>query len=277
MLKIYSFTTGPVVFLGYQSALFRRFLEDEFELIVINDGQDEDAGAAIARAADELELRCERVPLAPCGDPSIGLGDAMEFALAALARDDEDLSLFIHGDVFACRPFSARALFEQADVIAHPEVKRSEDGSTVVHYPWSGVIGLRVSALTDLDTIRFGPGVVDGVRCDTGGMFARYLAGHPHLRTRALEKASVFAEGERIDEFPPGTSRALFAERGVELVSGVFFHYLTGSGWLVEEPATRAAKRAAALELFDGLLSGATMLPPVDRVGATKPWPELSG
>ena len=275
LLKIYSFTTGPAVFLGYQSALFRRFLEDEFELIAVNDGQDEEASAAIERAASALELRCERVPLPPCGDPSIGLGNAMEFALSSLARNDDDISLLIHGDIFACRPFSARALFEQADLVAQPELKRSDDDSAAVYYPWSGVIGLRVSALTDLDTARFGPGVVNGVRCDTGGMFALYLAEHPHLRLRALVKERVCAGGD-YSAFPAGTSPSLFDERGVELVSGVFFHYLSGSGWLAAHPSSRAAKQAAALELFDALLGGATMRPAAHEA-VTTPWPEPQG
>lgn len=272
LLRIYSFTTGPAVFLGYQSALFRRFLEDEFELVVMNDGQDEAAIAAIDRAAEELALRCEPVPLPACGDPSIGLGNAIEYALEALVRED-DLSLLVHGDVFPCRPFSARALFEDADVIAHPELKRSDDGSTVVYYPWSGVIGVRPGALPDLETIRFGPGVVAGVRCDTGGMFAVYLAEHPHVRIRALGKMSVFDGGEHA-VLPSGTSRSLAAGRGVELVHGVLLHYLTGSGWLVEDPAARSAKQAAAFELFEGLLAGRMTMPPAGRDVATTPWPQ---
>ncbi len=272
LLKIYSFTSGPAMFLGYQSALSRYFLEDEFELIVVNDGQDEASSSEIARVSEELGLRCERVPLPPCADPSIGLGNAMKFALTTLARDDDDLTLFMHGDVFACRPFSARALFEGADVVALPERKHSEDGFAVVYYPWSGVIGLRVGALAELETVGFGPGVVDGVRCDTGGMFARYLAAHPGLRMRALDKAHLVACDDHA-EFPPGTNRSLFEGRGVELVSGVFFHYLSGSGWLAEERPSRASKQAAALELFDGLLDGVTMRPPGSPKLLTGPWP----
>ena len=258
LLRIYSFTAGPAAFLAYQSALFRRFLEDEHELIVINDGQDASSCEAIEVAAEEAGLRCERVPLEPCGDPSIGLANAMELVLAGLARADDDLSLFVHADVFACRPFSARALLDGADLVAYPELKVSSDGVTAVHYPWSGLIGLRVPALPELDTIRFAPGEVDGVRCDTGGMFALYAARHPALRMRALDKR-------------PAPS--VLGGHDFELVSDVLFHYLRGSGWSADDRPSRAAKQAAAFDLFDGLLGGATRLPRLEAPPTTRPWP----
>ncbi len=59
MICVYSFHAVPPARLAHQRGTFERFLAEEHELVVANDGQREAEAAAMSQAAAVRVLRCE--------------------------------------------------------------------------------------------------------------------------------------------------------------------------------------------------------------------------
>lgn len=227
---------------------------------------------AIRRQARRLGLQHERVANEACDQPSIGLARAFEFAVREFVRFDDDLSLLLHGDVFACDTFPIRALFEGTDVLAVPELRRDEARGTLVAYPWSGFIGLRVQALPEPGAIRFGPTVVSGLRCDTGGEFGTYLSANPAVRVGAVVTSDEINASNGNLALLPGEIGPPPEGIGVERVAGGLLHYLRGSDWDRRGETFHREKGAWLFGLLDRLLGGEVTMPPLpDQV--TAPWP----
>ena len=157
MIRLYSFHAVPPPLLGHQRDMFAGFMAEEDETVVANDGQDEADAAAISQAAATLGPRCEAIPLPERDNPSDGLATPMDFVLAALLGDDEEISV-LHEDVVPGGAFSLRAVIGDADITAVPEGKSSTEGARTIHYPWSGFIFLRTPCLPDRETLGFGAG-----------------------------------------------------------------------------------------------------------------------
>jgi hypothetical protein len=270
VIRLYSFHTAPPTLLAYQRQLFARFMAEEHELVVVNDGQNATAAAAIDQAAATLGLRSEPIPLPERDNPSDGLAAAMDFVAATLLDDDE-ISVLLHGDVLPGGPFSLRALIGDGDVAAVAEGKASADGTRMVHYPWSGFICLRTPRLPDRATLGFAAGVIDGIACDTGGAFRRYRSAHPGLRLVALSSTGMLGAHDAADHLP-AFGVPYPQGRGSERFAGVLLHYLGGSGWSPDDARNERAKRDWFVALCDGLLTGELTLPRVSHPAAL-PWP----
>lgn len=271
MIRLYSFHTAPSPLLAHQRDMFARFMAEEHELVIVNDGQSPADADAIEAAAASLGLRSEPVPLPERNNPSDGLAAAMEFVVANFLADDE-ISVLLHADVLAGGPFSLRELIGEADLAAVPEMKVSPDGARVIHYPWSGFVCLRPPRLPARTTIGFGPGLIDGIACDTGGGFRRYLSAHPGLDLVALTAPGVLVAGDAAADAWPNLDVPRPQGRPAERFAGELLHYLGGSGWNPDDAPHHHAKREWFTALCDALLAAELTLPP--RTGpAVAPWP----
>jgi hypothetical protein len=271
VIRLYSFHAVPPGLLAYQRDMFARFMAEEHELVVVNDGKDAAGAVAISQVAATLGLRCEPIPLPERHNPSDGLAAAMDYAVAAVLTDDDEISVLLHADVLPGGAFSLRALIGDADVAAVPESKSSADAARTIHYPWSGFICLRTPRLPDRETLGFGAGTFDGIACDTGGAFRGYRCAHPALGLVALGSTGPLSAHEAADHlphfdvpYPPGRGSARFA--------GVLLHYLGGAGWHPDDVRNERAKREWFTALCDGLLTGELTLLQTSAPAVT-PWP----
>ncbi|HEY1778185.1 MAG TPA: hypothetical protein VGG41_18655 [Solirubrobacteraceae bacterium] len=271
MIRLYSFHTAPSALLTYQREMFARFMDEDHELVVVNDGRGATEAAVIAQAATTLGLRSAPVPAPEHNNPSDALAAAMEFVVARLLGDDEEISVLLHADVLPGARFSLRELLGEGDIAAVAERKYSPDGQRMLSYPWSGFICLRTPTLPDRATIGFGAGVIDGIACDTGGAFRRYRRSHPELRLVELSSAADLDERESADRLPD-LGMPYPQGRGPQRFAGVLLHYLGGAGWNPDDAPHEPAKRKWFTALCDGLLTGEVALPSSPQP-ATAAWP----
>ena len=266
-VRLYSFASPRTDLLVHQHRTLRRFLRDPHELIVVND-LPEPARAGVRDAAASLGLACLEVPAPYCDQPSLALGRTMDFTLRRIGRGG-GLSVFLHSDVFLCRPFSILDYMEGFDVAAVPEVRPLPSGRTA-GYPCSVLVVLRAGALARPESISFAIASIDGVRCDTGAAFWHYLARTPIPRMRAMNILEISAAQNASALGIPCPEDDV-----LDLIAGAFLHYKAGSDWQKRGREFHERKAERIFGLLDGLVAGSRSLPEeIEADGARRDvWP----
>jgi hypothetical protein len=170
-MRVYSFIYARHDLIVWQFRLFRQFVADLQEFIVVNNGP---IHYEVAGVCDSLGIR--RIDCPPAsGDPSVSHAHALNLAWcaeAAYSGQDVmfcDLDLFPIGPVDVCQKTSGD--------IAGVLQKRG-----LIQYPWPGALLLRTRRLPDPGVIDFRPCCVRGTPCDTGGGLAVYGEAHRGVR-----------------------------------------------------------------------------------------------
>ncbi len=261
MVRIYTFAVNRPEFLFYQRKMFDRFLQDEHQLIVINDGHDEgqggipDGNRQIGDMARSLNLPSYTVTDPRRDTANYGHARAIEFAYEHFIRDDKDVSVLLDGDMFPGKPFSIREYLD-GHAMAGLEQSRGH-----VYYLWPGLVFLDMARLPDRDALSFWPDAVDGVGCDVGGHSYEYLQRHPDVKVKWMDYASpITAENGNLQTLPPDI-RAVYDDAfAVEILLGSFIHYRGGTNWDWRSAEHHERKTRFLCDMLDRLASGTSVL-----------------
>ncbi|HEV7738586.1 MAG TPA: hypothetical protein VGO47_14595 [Chlamydiales bacterium] len=218
-IRLLTFHCNKPQFLELQCATFSKFLEDEYELIVINDAKTPALEKKIKSVCDSHGIQCVRyepewhakAPLTSrildwlhnprvyslhyfyektkdciADQPSVRHSHVIQYALERFGYDHDDIIALVDGDVFPIRSMNIRQLLKDRDIVAVQKrlPNDPEDPLTKaqIDYLWVTFAAFDPRKIPSPRELQFQVDVIDGVIHDTGSASYHYLVSHPNLR-----------------------------------------------------------------------------------------------
>lgn len=227
-VTIVSMCSNRPDFIKPQFELMKKYLEDPFRFIVVNNayyGQDTpEEIEAIAKEEGLGYMRIRHKGHKP--EPSALVRDTLEHLWKYLKKTEGILAI-VDSDLFFTHPVSFNLILEGYDMAFCPNFTEGKV------WPWTGLMIFDMSKIHAEDiSFEFAP--LDGrVYADVGSAVAHYVDKH-HPKIRALDRASVYDQdvefkGKKLSElgFPHPYSIDM-----VSLCDQPFmFHYKTSSNY----------------------------------------------
>ena len=221
-IRILTFHCNHAEFLEYQCRALDKFLLDEYELIVFNDGYGPEEQKAIEAVCQKYGVRHvlyeqswhEENPLnaeiqaalsTPHGNDffcfpakkgifelktiyescSIRHCHLIQYALDHYGYDHDDIVVIMDGDVFCLQPIRIRPLLTELPIVGIDSEFQDK------HYLWVPFIAFDPKRLPNVRDLKFHVGLIDGMVCDTGSHSYQYLKEHPEINYRLYPRRSA--------------------------------------------------------------------------------------
>lgn len=179
-------------FIELQHRLFEKFLEDEYEFLVVNDANTIINRTAIEEKCNALGIECLNVPQRihnlpylprnpndPCNknSPNVRHCTAAQWAWDTYFSHREDPVMIIDSDMFLIRPFSIAKHLEGTHLSGVSWGTNDQITNEPYSYLWLALIMFNNSLLPDRYSISFNCGIIPDTNCicDSGGMTGKYI------------------------------------------------------------------------------------------------------
>ncbi len=197
-------------FIKVQHETFKKFMLDEYEFVVFNDGPTQKLAGQIEGVCRELAIRCVRVPQEihqmpylsrqPWEDgncPSVRTSNAIQYSFDTCAFDHEGIVAVIDSDMFLIRPFSIAAYLGDYDLSA---VAQWRGSMGCIPYIWNGVMFFNMKTLPNKRSLNFNCGSIDGNHTDTGGFTYYYIKENPEAKILYMKGQLDMTDGDYITD-----------------------------------------------------------------------------
>lgn len=233
-------------FIELQAQTFKKFLQDDYELIVFNDARDKKMCMQIEQTCKKLVLRCVRIPQEIHGRPYLprAMGDdfyapsvkncnVVQYSLDQIGFGHDDIVALFDSDLFLIKDFSIREYMRGYGIAGLAQSREH------VNYLWIGLAFLDIPHLPARNTINFNCGNIDGIGVDAGGFTHFYLKNNPGVQVRygdvvypqdLLPRAIELAAHDRFYGHIVRLINAGAANMEC-MFDCTFLHYRAGSNW----------------------------------------------
>lgn len=198
--------------IALQHQAFKRFIQDEYEIIVFNDAKTSDMEALIKAECDKCGIRCVRYEQEWHGlnkltdqvmkwqqDASVKLPHQLmvsrenviqqasarhchviQYALEEFGYDHDDIVTIVDGDLLPVRPVSMRQLMQDTPIVASmkPEVD--------IPYFWVTFIAMDMPKLPYKRELTLSLDCINGVVHDSGAHSYFYIQSHPEVNYKGF-------------------------------------------------------------------------------------------
>lgn len=205
-VRLLTFHFNKPELIALQHRAFKKFMQDDYELIVFNDAKTSELEASIKAECERCGIKCVRYQqewhsLNPLTDqvlkwreynaelPHQLMGSREEIAHQASARhchviqyalekfgyDHDDIVAIVDGDLFPIRPISIRKLMQDTPIVASmkPEVD--------ISYFWVTFIAMDMPKVPDKRELSLSLDCINGVVHDSGAHSYFYIKSHPEV------------------------------------------------------------------------------------------------
>lgn len=218
-VRLLTFHCNKPQFIELQGRAFTKFLEDDYEIIVINDAKTPAMQQKIQAACEANGMKCIRFepnwhiedPLTTrifdwlhnpriyslhyfsektkeciADQPSVRHSHAIQYALEKFGYDHDDIVALVDGDVFPIRPLNIRELLKNKDIVAVrkrlPDDPEDPLMRAQIDYLWVTFAAFHPRKIPNVRELQFQVDVIHDVIHDTGSASFHYLTKYPHLR-----------------------------------------------------------------------------------------------
>jgi len=225
MLKIYTFADKRPDFIQKQKMLFEKFVEDEYEFIIVNSASNLSLKKQIFLECEKLHLKCLDYPEINTYPPQPACSMPIQWCWDNFIADDKsNLNMIIDSDMFIINKFNVHEYSKKYDICADYD-KRAH-----VNYLWNGLM-IFTENLKERKKLNFSEGVVDGVITDVGGNLYHYLNEFNPL-VKHIENVGYICTKNENTSFLPKEMLAMYDDSYLcEFFEQTFFHYRAGSNW----------------------------------------------
>lgn len=267
-------------FLLRQIELFPKFIDDEYEWVVLNNAADAAAAKEIERLCLEHRIQHIVVPEQHHENPNVACSYPLDYLMQHFIRPEEraTISVIIDSDMFPLQLLSFAGLVGAAEIAAVFQSRgrfAHDSPANQVRYLWNGLVIFNHSGGQDFSKVIWASsacgespyyphflfdteGRIEGEWVDVGGATHAYLRdGHA---VKYIDWVRVEASRHNL-HLIPGPLRLLYqpfyhneSSASDFLVNGAIFHYRAGSNWNQLLPHLIQAKKV----MLDRLIAGAT-------------------
>lgn len=192
-----------------QHKTLKKFLKENYELIVFNDAREEEHEKGIQAVCDKFKIRCIRFQpewhetdpfntlisnwnqdrslhshigtLYP-QHPSVRHCHVIQYALDQFGYDNNGPVMLLDGDCFPTRPVSLKQLLGNNHIVA---TSKEEGG---YEYLWVVFSLFNPKTVPHKDDLKFHLDIIDGQIHDTGSHTYNYLKNHPEVICKKIKK-----------------------------------------------------------------------------------------
>jgi hypothetical protein len=177
-------------FVELQQKLFNKFLEDDFEYIVVSDANTLQMRETMKQTCERLKIRLIEVPQGihdrpylprQVGDnfhnPNVRHCNSAQWAWDTHFSNHEGPVMLIDSDMFLIRPFSVEKTLEDKHLAGVMWGTTDSETNAPYSYLWLALILFNNPKLPEKERICFNPGALPGTKavCDSGGWTSLYL------------------------------------------------------------------------------------------------------
>ncbi len=195
-------------FIRLQHATLKKFLLDEYEFVVFNDGPTSKLADQIDKVCRELHIYCIRIPQEihqmayltrqPWEDwnsPSVRTANAIQYSFNAYAFNYDGIVAVLDSDMFLIRPFSIEQHLQDYAISA---VKQWRGSLGYIEYIWNGLMFFNMNTLPNKRSLNFNCGTIYGNHTDTGGYTYFYLRENPQAKVLYMREQIDVTDGDYI-------------------------------------------------------------------------------
>lgn len=195
-------------FIEMQFNTLKKFLKDDYEYVVFNDGPTNKLSTLINEACQKLSIRCFKVPQeihqqpyllrAPWEDrncPSVRTANAIQYSFDSFAFNHDGIVAVIDSDMFLIRDFSITDYLKDNDISA---VAQWRGSNGIITYLWNGIMFFNMNTLPNKESLNFNCGSIEGNHTDTGGYTYYYLKENPEAKILYMRDQLDMTDGDFI-------------------------------------------------------------------------------
>lgn len=254
-VRLLTFHCNKPEFIQLQCETFQKFVEDDYELIVINDAKTQELEQAIEKMCDRYHVRCvrylqewhlsdplnlrilewlqnpqiysyhaffERRIACIANQPSVRHSHVLQYALENFGYHHDDIIALIDGDVFPIRPINIRKLLGDRDIVA---VRKRLPGDVddpltrdQIDYLWVTFVAFHPRKIPDVRDLQFQVDLIQNKIHDTGSATYHYLQNHPDLSLTLFPRSS----SQQLGRFAPRILEKMgFNPREIQFIKGM--------------------------------------------------------
>jgi hypothetical protein len=219
-IRFFSFQFNRPDFLELQWQLLRKFILDDYELIVFNDAKDPALEESIRKTCEINNIQCVRYEqelhrtdplnkyiLSCIEDPqnksdfvfdlenghltlegvaqqsSIRHNHVIQYALDHFGYDHDDIVVLLDHDLFPIQPFSVREFLADVPIAG---IEMVDSGG--IRYLWVPFLALDPKRLPNLESLKFHCDMINHYFYDTGAHTYHYLKENPDVRYKLYRR-----------------------------------------------------------------------------------------
>jgi len=228
MIKIYTYPDKRPDFILKQNNSLKKFLKDDFEHIIINNGSTEELKLEIEKISKENKITHFFVEKTNHSNPTIACSYPINQSLERFIKkeSDADISVIIDSDMFFLKDFSISQYIGENEIAAIKQIRGN------INYIWNGIVFINHKKIKNIKDLDFGYGLIDGNMTDVGGnMYYYFKNNHECKLKNILHTSHIHPKNKNLKVFPPEILYFYDFEFCMELIEGVILHYGRGSNW----------------------------------------------
>ena len=266
---IFTYAYNRPDFIEIQYQLFKKFLKDDYEFMVINDARTREMEHDINQMGNKLGLRVirfpqhlhdkpylKRWPKENYHSPAVRNCNVVQFSLNNYGFDHNDIVVSIDSDLFLVKEFSFRNHVKEYDIAA---TKSGWAG-----WLWIGYLVLDMRTLPEKRSFNVNCGQVDDKPVDAGGHTLYYLRNHPTINVKYVSNCHItgpITDKSHLNRLGCNECDARFLSKvpsGINLEyihQSTFLHYRGGTNWDQKSSGYHAHKTSLLQQYVSDLLS----------------------
>ena len=238
-VKIFSPVCKNPDFINLQANSIASHLEDNFELVVLNDGLDSALVSEIEDACTEADVRCINVPK----DLIHSSAAVAHCAVVQWAYDEiilkecmNDIVIILDSDMFMVREFNVNNFIKGYSIAGLPQHRGP------ITYYFTGLLMLNMPLMPNPSRFNQFCGIVRGHNVDAGGMIWYYINENPGICIRNIEHTShIHSVNNNLNVLGDEVRSKYNENYRIEILQSSFLHY--GGASTRNDPITQKEKR----------------------------------
>lgn len=206
ILFTYCYNKPELIELQYKT--FKQFLKDDYELIVVNDADNQSMRETIVATASQYNLKCINIPQEIHNIPYLDRPtegplhfvrhqspctrncNVVQYSLDIFDFTDIDFVALLDSDIFLIKNFSISEYVHQHALAGYDRSTEYTGEQHEKSFLWIGLIFMNLNLLNHPHAFNVNCGSIDTVPVDSGGYTNYYLA-HAHEPIRYFERYNV--------------------------------------------------------------------------------------
>lgn len=205
LIFTYAYNRPELIEIQYKT--FKKFLKDDYELIVINDANDPELAAKISDTCHTYHLRCIKIPqeihkrpylnrpdevffVSNQQSPCVRNCNVVQYSLDMLGLHHDDIVALFDADLFLIKEFSISQYLKGYDVAGFDRALEYPPPRNKKSFLWIGLIFLNLNTMEQKTAFNVNCGYIDDIVMDSGGYTHYYL---PHAQVACFDRISTEA------------------------------------------------------------------------------------
>ena len=249
-------------FIKLQKDTLGKFIQDDYEYIVLNDGLTPELVKEISEICETNGIECIEVPKTLIhSSAAVAHCSVMQWAYDNIILDKhtDDISVFIDAYMFVVREFSVSNFIGDNAIAGLPQYRGP------IEYFWPGLLFLNLPKMPSPKDLSLFCGIVRGYNVDAGGTAWHYLYENRGIPLKAMEHTShIHSCNSNMHVLPPPVVEKYDQEFRVEILESSFLHY--GGASTKNFPDRQEKKRQFVEWLLAECCNDNILMPKIDYV-----------